>query len=286
MAPTTGEVALCNRALRHIGERRISSLSANDNTSQACNEAYDDIRQQVIRNYVWNFAKKSAMAPRIASSTATISGITKASPGVVTTASSHGLATGDVIYIDGVQGMTEVNAAYFTITVLSATTFSIGVNTSAYTTYTGGGTLSLPSADFTDAYQLPSDCLRFLNIEGDREIYQKRNYDIRGRVVFYDGEGANSIKLRYLADITDLSKWDPLAKQYFILLLAQELAYALAKQDKMVARINELMKEALAEAVAVDALERPPLRVEESPLLQSRQINSNLVDSGMYMDFT
>lgn len=71
----------------------------------------------------------------------TISGITQANPGVVT-ATAHGFATGDVVKIAGVAGMTQVNDLYFTVTNLTADTFSIGVNTTAYGVYTSGGTVT------------------------------------------------------------------------------------------------------------------------------------------------
>ncbi len=68
-----------------------------------------------------------------------ISGITTANPGVVT-AISHGLTTGDKVFIYGVVGMNEVNNREFTITVTGVDTFTI-VDTSAYTAYTSGGTV-------------------------------------------------------------------------------------------------------------------------------------------------
>lgn len=68
-----------------------------------------------------------------------ITGISKANPGVVTS-NGHGLQTGDVIFVAGVVGMVEVNDRYFTITRINDDTFSIGVNTTAFTTYTSGGT--------------------------------------------------------------------------------------------------------------------------------------------------
>lgn len=64
--------------------------------------------------------------------------ITKANPGVVTTRWNHGLVTGDSIKIVGVEGMTQVNEQFFTITVLSPNTFSLGVDTSSYSTYVKG----------------------------------------------------------------------------------------------------------------------------------------------------
>lgn len=67
-----------------------------------------------------------------------ITGITKANPGVVTSA-NHGLTTGDKVRLMLVEGMTQVNKQDYTVTVIDANTFSIGANTSSFGTYTGGG---------------------------------------------------------------------------------------------------------------------------------------------------
>jgi hypothetical protein len=58
------------------------------------------------------------------SATATITNATNASPIVVTTADNHGLATGDLVEIQGVLGNTATNGTW-TITSVSATSFSL-----------------------------------------------------------------------------------------------------------------------------------------------------------------
>jgi len=74
----------------------------------------------------------------------TITGITKANPGVVTSA-SHGFSNGDTVVISGVVGMTEVNNKRFVIANVATNTFELkdidGVNfdTSSFTTYSSGG---------------------------------------------------------------------------------------------------------------------------------------------------
>jgi hypothetical protein len=73
------------------------------------------------------------------SQTGVISGATNANPGVITSI-AHGLTTGDQITISNVVGMTQLNGNTYTVTVLSANTFSIGVNTTAYGVYISGGT--------------------------------------------------------------------------------------------------------------------------------------------------
>lgn len=68
----------------------------------------------------------------------TITAITQANPGQVSVA-AHGYSNGDVVKITGVVGMTQVNDLYFTVTVVNAGAFTIGVDTSAYTAYSSGG---------------------------------------------------------------------------------------------------------------------------------------------------
>ena len=71
-----------------------------------------------------------------------ISGVTLANPCVVTVA-SHGYATGQIKQITGIVGTTQLNDKMFTITVIDANTFSLDeVNSTAYTPYTSGGSVS------------------------------------------------------------------------------------------------------------------------------------------------
>lgn len=91
-----------------------------------------------------------------------ISNITQANPGVVTTILNHGFATGQVISILDIVGMTELNNTPLTIIVISEKTFSVGVDTSAYTAYISGGVITpnlrniTPSVqDYPNSYIIP-----------------------------------------------------------------------------------------------------------------------------------
>ena len=73
--------------------------------------------------------------------TTNITGATSANP-VVITAASHGLSNGDRVFISGVGGMTEINNLEFTVAGATTNTFELsGVDGSAYTAYTSGGTV-------------------------------------------------------------------------------------------------------------------------------------------------
>jgi len=69
----------------------------------------------------------------------TITGITAVSRAVVTSV-AHGMAVGDVVTFSNVVGMTEINRLRGTIlTVPTADTFSVNIDSSAFTAYASGG---------------------------------------------------------------------------------------------------------------------------------------------------
>jgi len=92
-----------------------------------------------------------------------VTGITNANPGVVTTDLNHGLTTGQAnVHIAGVTGMTGVNGGPYTVTVIDAHRFSFGVDTTSSGAYVSGGEIT-PNArnitvdidDYPDTYTIP-----------------------------------------------------------------------------------------------------------------------------------
>src|SRR6185312_9629422 len=82
--------------------------------------------------------------------------------GVVTTTLNHGYASGQVINIAGVVGMTGVNNTPLTVTVITETTFSIGINTTSSGSYVSGGVVTpnfrnvvVSINDYPDVYEIP-----------------------------------------------------------------------------------------------------------------------------------
>jgi hypothetical protein len=75
----------------------------------------------------------------------TITGITQASPGVITS-NSHGLSNGDEIFIDAIVGMTELNGRNYRVAGATTNTFTLvdlfgnAINTTGFTAYASGGT--------------------------------------------------------------------------------------------------------------------------------------------------
>jgi len=82
-------------------------------------------------------------------STDTITAITNASPGVITTSAAHGLDVGDWIKITGVVGMTELNNRTFYVSTVPETDeltledkWGNPIDTTVYTAYASGGVIT------------------------------------------------------------------------------------------------------------------------------------------------
>lgn len=128
-------------------------------------DAYDTLNNMYVRRGVLqsrNGYTKLFEFPNIQTTdTVAISAITKASPGEITTTAPHGLASGTLIQIDEIVGMTELNfngsntyivvstgASTLTLTTLTGT----AVNTTSYNAYVSGGVIT-PSITIASATQ-------------------------------------------------------------------------------------------------------------------------------------
>lgn len=94
--------------------------------------------------------EESVASPANVNITASVTAITKANPGVITTAAVHGLSVEDMVYVAGIGGMTQLTDGYYLVNTAPSTTSlslktiaGVVVNTTAYTTYTSGGTIKL-----------------------------------------------------------------------------------------------------------------------------------------------
>jgi Flp pilus assembly protein TadG len=134
----TGAAELVDLVVRDVQTPYYSKVaivpySAGVNLATYADQARGPVRSAAISGASWE--KQAAV---------NISGVTKASPAVVTTSTAHGLVAGEGVYIKGVVGMTTLNNKVFTVgTVPSTTTFTLsGVNSTSYSKYTSGGTVT------------------------------------------------------------------------------------------------------------------------------------------------
>ena len=97
----------------------------------------------------WTIGTFAITGDPFVSTVKNISGITKASPAVVTS-NAHGFVNGQLIFVEAVAGMTQVNDRFFVVRNVNTNDFSletragVAVDSSGYTAYTSGGTATTP----------------------------------------------------------------------------------------------------------------------------------------------
>jgi hypothetical protein len=266
------DVQIANLALRRIGQKSITSLTDSaDVVAVKVNDVYGLLRDSLIREHPWRFAVKSAILGHVVDADVTITGATAADP-VVITAASHGFSDDDVVSIRDVGGMTEINGKKFTVANKTANTFELkDEDGSDHTAYTSGGIVGKVSVisraiKFANRYLLPSDYSRILDIKGEPE--KEFDYAIQD-----GGSGSKElliddaqINIRYIAAITDASKFDATFVDVFAFRLAAELAFTISQSRTLSADMAEAYQDALAKAKGLQAMERgssQPIRQDD-----------------------
>jgi len=102
-----------------------------------------------------------------------------------------------------------------------------------------------PDWGFAKQYTLPSDCLRVLTIQN-----YDSNYKIEGRKILTND---TSVKLVYVARITDPNEMDVLLRETISAALASDIAYAVTANATLQQRMAEKYQLKLSEARHADA---------------------------------
>lgn len=121
-----------------------------------------------------------------------------------------------------------------------------------------------PAFGYSKQFPLPNDFVRLLTLEGDTgQMLNPVSYEMESGAILINTD-ATSLRIRYVYDIEDITRFDPM----FIDLLAHEIALVIAfkvtESNGNVQRVAELQKMRSAMARAIDGQERPPTRREVS----------------------
>lgn len=106
-----------------------------------------------------------------------------------------------------------------------------------------------PIVQYSYKYQLPSDCLRLL------EVYDDDNYKLKGREIHTN---SNSCKVKYIYDVTDTTVWDSAFVDLMSAKLAFELAYPITKSNSLMQQMGEIFTLKVQKARFVDSTEDIP----------------------------
>jgi hypothetical protein len=120
-----------------------------------------------------------------------------------------------------------------------------------------------PAFGYTNAFQLPADCLGVLHAD-DETI----KYEVEGDQLLTD---ASAIKIRYIAQIVDSSKYLPLFAEAVACRLAVELAYAISSNATLAASMMSAYQGQLREARSINGQRSgSPKQVPRGSWVESR----------------
>lgn len=121
-----------------------------------------------------------------------------------------------------------------------------------------------PAFGYAKAFPVPADFIRLLTLENSEgNQIGKDAYEFENGSILMNTD-STSLRLRYVYNITDVTRFDPM----FVNLLAHEIALAIAykitESNGNVDRVAQLVKTHAAMSRAIDGQERPPSRREVS----------------------
>lgn len=126
---------------------------------------------------------------------------------------------------------------------------------------------------YTNAFPLPVDCLRFLELNGEPYKGKTEFLDINGRNILTNESTA---RIRYVAWVEDTTQWDVLLAEAVAIRIAQRVARRITKDGMTSGQLESLYRLNLNEAVRVNAMEvgsgeNSPLEqmLERSPLVKA-----------------
>lgn len=135
---------------------------------------------------------------------------------------------------------------------------------------------AVPAWGFSYQYQLPSDCLRVIQVDeffpgpsmSDYRNRSEAQYQIEGNKILTD-LGA-PLKVRYVSRLEDTGAWDALFVEAFACRLAVEVCERLTQSSSKRQLAWDEYKIAVREAVRADAIENPPEPLPDDSWMLSR----------------
>jgi hypothetical protein len=148
-------------------------------------------------------------------------------------------------------------------------------------------TLQSGNFGYAHAYQLPTDCLRILDINGEPWSEKAEFFDLNGRQLLSD---LGEIFLRYVKWEDDVSQWDPLLADVISVKIAMKVARQITTDGISAEDLERLYRRRLEDARTVDAMEvgsgeNSPIErlLSRSPLTKVGWNSSDRFRRGQYL---
>lgn len=265
MAATATEIA--NLAIAHLGGRALTSLTA-DTSQQAASlrkwynpggtPAVYTALDEALRSHPWNFATQRH---RQTVTYFSVTDVTSSGGLIKITDGSHGIQTGDRVYIKDVEGVTAANGQWY-VTRVDADEFTLqdSVFAGTYTAATGEW-VKIPAFDWDFQHTPPDDCLRVisLNAGGGQMEDAGADFTFEKGLILTDEE---TINLKYIQRITDVTAYPADFVTAFSFLLASYIAQDTQGATGQAQQMRQFFEKAVA----------PPVKARDSNEGKARRI--------------
>ena len=264
MAATATEIA--NLAIAHLGGRALTALST-DTTQQAASmrkwynpEAGTPIYtalDEALRAHPWNFATarhRQTVTYYNVTDVVSSGGLIKITDG------SHGIQTGQRVYIKDVEGVTVANGQWY-VTRVDSDEFTLDDSVFAGTYTSGGKWTKIPAFDWDFEHTPPADCLRVLSLNagGGQMEDAGADFTVEKGLILTDEE---TINLKYIQRITDVTEYPA----DFVTAFSFLLASCIAQDTQGASGQAQQMRQFYENAVA------PPVKARDSNEGKARRI--------------
>jgi hypothetical protein len=281
MAASHTEIA--NLAIAHLGGRALTALTT-DTSQQAASlrkwynpdggTAVYTALDEILRSHPWNFATKRKRQTITYTSLSGGSAIADDGSGEIrVTSNSHGLSTGDRVYIKDAEGVTVANGQWY-VTVINSNAFDLDDSefSGTYTASTGKW-VKIPQFSYDFQHTPPADCLRPISINADGGQMEDDGSDflVESGLILCDDE---TINLKYIARITTATSYPSDFVTAFSYLLASYIASDTAGMGGQATQMRQFFENAVAnKAKSRDSAEGKGRRIlpfDDSQLVASR----------------
>ena len=120
-----------------------------------------------------------------------------------------------------------------------------------------------PSWGYSNRYSLPSDFLALLEIKGNPDYRREGGYILT--------DAGAPIYIRYIARITNTGEWPAIFNEAFATRGAYEACEEITQSNTKKQILAQELKEVIAEAYATDAIEDPPVELQDDTWLTARE---------------
>lgn len=121
---------------------------------------------------------------------------------------------------------------------------------------------STPEFEFAYEYTLPTDCLRVWCTQYEEDFYQ-----VEGNKLY---SNYSDIKIRYISNVTDPTKFSPAFAELLSMKLAADLAYVLVQSNSLKNTLIQEYMVKLRDHRSTDAQENPSYPLTDDLFIESR----------------